>query len=150
MPEKKDFHCSEGQKVQRTPLDFWTIPNAKKIKQKKMIWHKVLKSVLTAAEVQVVHVNGKKICLVKDAENYYATASNCPHAGASLEFGWCEKGYLVCPVHRNQYHLKNGRGAPGQGDYLPIYPVKEEKDFLLIGMKESWHNQFLTLFKAKN
>ena len=115
-----------------------------------MIWHKILKSDLSAQEVQVINVNGKKLCLVNHANHYYATALNCPHAGANLEFGWCEKGYLVCPVHRYHYNLQNGRGETGQGDYLPIYPVKEEKDFLLIGFKESLFNQLISIFKSKN
>jgi nitrite reductase/ring-hydroxylating ferredoxin subunit len=113
-----------------------------------MIWHKIPKTDLKDAEIQVVNLDGKKVCLVYDGQHYYATALNCPHAGASLEHGWCENGYLVCPVHRYQYNLKNGRGAIGQGDYLPNYPVKEEKDYLLICIKKSWMNQLLNIFKS--
>jgi nitrite reductase/ring-hydroxylating ferredoxin subunit len=113
-----------------------------------MIWHKIPKTDLKDVEIQVINLKGKKVCLVRDGSNYYATASNCPHAGASLEHGWCEKGYIVCPVHRHQYNLKNGRGADGQGDYLPNYPLKQEKDYLLIGTKKSWINQLLNIFKS--
>lgn len=113
-----------------------------------MIWHQILKIDLKAVEVQVVHVGGRKICLVNDGLNYYATALNCPHAGASLTNGWCEQGYLVCPVHRYQYDLKSGRGASGQGDYLAIYPVKQAQDYILIGMKKSWLQQLFYMFKS--
>ncbi|MFC5283512.1 Rieske (2Fe-2S) protein [Pedobacter alpinus] len=101
-------------------------------------WLSIAKGDLLDVEIQLIEIASKKLCLIKTDDCYYATATKCPHAGADLSKGWCEKGYLVCPIHRFQYRLENGRGAEGQGDYLPVYPVKDEGDFLIIGIKKSW------------
>jgi hypothetical protein len=41
-----------------------------------MIWHKIPKTDLKDVEIQVINLKGKKVCLVRDGSNYYATASN--------------------------------------------------------------------------
>lgn len=101
-------------------------------------WFSIDKGALLNQEVQLIAVDGKKLCLILSENKYYATAIHCPHAGADLSKGWCEKGYLVCPIHRFKYSLENGRGAKGQGNYLPNYPVIDEGDFLKIAIKKSW------------
>ncbi len=103
-----------------------------------MEWVKVAKSLLSAADVQAISVKGKRLVLVKQAGEFHAFTSKCPHAGADLATAWCEKGYLVCPIHRHAYNLKNGRGAIGQGDYLTKYLVKNQEDHLLIGLPKPW------------
>ena len=101
-------------------------------------WFSIKKSSLLDFDIQLVDVSGKSICLINNNGKYYATSTKCPHAGADLSKGWCEHGYLVCPVHRYRYNLENGRGEVGQGDYLPNYPVKDLGDILEIGLKKSW------------
>lgn len=103
-----------------------------------MKWISVDKCVLKDLPVQSIDINGKRICLVKTANKYFATETKCPHAGADISQGWCENDHLVCPFHRYKYNLETGRGIEGQGDYITIYPVKEEKEQLLIGIKENW------------
>jgi len=101
-------------------------------------WVALSKTALSIADVQIISVNGKRLVLVKHDEEFYAFTSKCPHAGADLANGWCSKGYLICPVHRYQYHLKSGRGASGQGDYLKNYPVRVSGDQLFIGFNKPW------------
>nr|WP_294895440.1 Rieske (2Fe-2S) protein [uncultured Pedobacter sp.] len=103
-----------------------------------MEWVAIAISSLSSADVQLVSIKGKRIVLVKDNNTFYAFTSKCPHAGGDLSAGWCKEGYLVCPIHRYSYNLKSGRGASGQGDYLKNYPVKTEKDHILIGFKKPW------------
>jgi nitrite reductase/ring-hydroxylating ferredoxin subunit len=88
--------------------------------------------------VHRVNADGKRICLVKNGPDFFATQVHCPHAGADLSYGWCQEGKLVCPYHRHMFDLKTGSGDEGQGDYLKTYPVEVRPDGVYIGLKESW------------
>lgn len=105
-----------------------------------MIWVKVLSKQELEREdfIETVKVDGRKICLVKNDGNYYATQYSCPHAGGVLSGGWCSKGNIICPIHRYEYSLTTGRGAKGQGDYIDIYPTEIKEDGLYVGIKQSW------------
>lgn len=109
-----------------------------------MIWVKVLskQEVEQADFVAMVKADGRKICLIKDQNAFYATQNTCPHAGGILSGGWCKDGHLVCPIHRWQYDLKTGRGAEGQGDYIHTYPTELREDGLYIGFKQSLWKRF--------
>ncbi|HWV74243.1 MAG TPA: Rieske 2Fe-2S domain-containing protein [Pseudosphingobacterium sp.] len=101
-------------------------------------WHKIDSHLLpdtnTITKIKLV---GKTICLINDGNKLYATGSKCPHAGADLSLGWCEKGQLVCPYHRHAFNLENGRGAEGQGNYVTVYPLKKEDEEWFIKIKVS-------------
>jgi 3-phenylpropionate/trans-cinnamate dioxygenase ferredoxin subunit len=103
-----------------------------------MKWIVIEKHELTDTPIQLITIEGKKICLVKYNNKYFATTSKCPHAGADISQGWCENGYLVCPFHRYKYNLETGRGITGQGDYIEKYPVKVNANQLFIGVKQKW------------
>ena len=113
-----------------------------------MIWVKVLsKQELIAPDfIKMVVAKGKKICLVKNDNVFYAVQHNCPHAGGILSGGWCKHGMLICPIHRYEYSLATGRGAQGQGDYIEVYPTLLKADGLYVGYKESWWKR---LFSSK-
>ena len=92
-----------------------------------MRWIKILSSEeASSAEnfIRLVKVKNRKICLVKVDDDFFATQSRCPHAGADLSQGFCKDKKLICAFHRYEYDLQTGRGAIGQGDYIDIYPVK--------------------------
>jgi nitrite reductase/ring-hydroxylating ferredoxin subunit len=101
-------------------------------------WIKVDVQVPNVDFIKGIQVGQKALCLVRHQGELFATENRCPHAGGILSGGWCENGNLVCPVHRYQYSLKNGRGAEGQGDYVYTYPVEERADGLYVQIKESW------------
>ena len=105
-----------------------------------MNWIKILSSSDYLAEnfIRLIRVDGKKICLVKVGDEFFATQSRCPHAGADLSQGFCKDKKLICAFHRYEYDLTTGRGAPGQGDYINIYPLERREDGLYIGFKERW------------
>jgi nitrite reductase/ring-hydroxylating ferredoxin subunit len=112
-----------------------------------MKWIKVTSGMPENNRITKVKVANKNICLVMHEKELRAFTSNCPHAGADLSHGWCNKGYLVCPVHRYQYNLENGRGAEGQGDYLKIYPTEIRTDGIYIGLEKPWWSFFARFFK---
>lgn len=103
-----------------------------------MDWIKIAISSLSVADIQLIKVKNKQLILVRDGDVFYAFKNKCPHAGADLSNAWCKEGYLVCPIHRYSYNLKNGRGAKGQGDYLKQYPIKIIGNDILIGVKKPW------------
>lgn len=105
-----------------------------------MKWIKILsKEEFAAANfIRLLKVEAKKICLVKVDDEFFATQSRCPHAGADLSRGFCKDKKLICSFHRYEYDLQTGRGAPGQGDYIDIYPLEKREDGLYIGFKEKW------------
>lgn len=87
---------------------------------------------------RTIDIDGKRFCMARTEEGYFAVDDRCPHAGARLGMGgWCENGYIVCPVHRYRYDAKTGRGK--QGDYVESYPVETRNDGVYIGLKKkSW------------
>lgn len=105
-----------------------------------MKWFKLFAAgILTSPDfIKLVTVSGKKLCIVKEGQRIFAVQNKCPHAGADLSQGWCDKGNLVCPYHRHEFNLETGRGAPGQGDYINTYPVEIREEGVYIGIKEPW------------
>ncbi|RZK80706.1 MAG: Rieske (2Fe-2S) protein [Pedobacter sp.] len=100
-------------------------------------WYKVEVNLPEQEFILQVKINNKKLCLIRHQEQLYAIQNSCPHAGGIFSGGWCKNGNIVCPIHRWEYSLHNGRGAAGQGDYVNIYPVEEKEDGIYIGLKES-------------
>lgn len=88
--------------------------------------------------VRTIDVDGKLICLGRLADGYFAVDDRCPHAAGRLGMGKCdEEGYVICPIHRYRYHLKDGRGK--QGDYVETYAIEQRKDGVWVGIrKKSW------------
>ncbi|GAA4794724.1 hypothetical protein GCM10023231_23920 [Olivibacter ginsenosidimutans] len=104
-----------------------------------MKWYKIDRHLLPqAAVIKKIKVAGKNVCLIHGENQYYATGSTCPHAGADLSKGWCANGRLVCPYHRHAFDLLTGRGDPGQGNYISTYPLAWRNDELYIGLPLSW------------
>ena len=109
-------------------------------------WHKIDSSLLPKNNtIKKIKIEGKNICLINDGNNYYATGSTCPHAGADLSNGWCEEGRLVCPYHRHAFNLKSGRGDAGQGNYINTYPIKGQNGEYFIGLPVNWVKKLLGL-----
>jgi 3-phenylpropionate/trans-cinnamate dioxygenase ferredoxin subunit len=105
-----------------------------------MNWTKILPAAEFTSDnfIRLIRIEGKKICLVKAGDEFFATQSRCPHANADLSQGFCKDKKLICAFHRYEYDLKTGRGAAGQGDYINIYPLEKRDDGLYIGFKHRW------------
>jgi nitrite reductase/ring-hydroxylating ferredoxin subunit len=74
-----------------------------------------------------VAAGGKRICIAKWQNGYYAFAQKCPHASGLFSGGFIDVlGNVVCPLHGYKFCLKNGRNVSGEGYYLKQWPVKIE------------------------
>jgi nitrite reductase/ring-hydroxylating ferredoxin subunit len=111
-----------------------------------MAWYKVSDAAnLSTPFLISVNAGGKPLCLVNANEKLYAVSAKCPHAGADLSKGWCEKDRLVCPFHRYKYNLNTGRGDPGQNDFIRTYAVEQRDDGIYVEVKsffESFRSKF--------
>lgn len=105
-------------------------------------WYKIEEEIPEGDFIKQVTVAGKKLCLLRHQNKTHLVQNTCPHAGGILSGGWCEKGALICPIHRYEYNLENGRGAEGQGDYINIYPLEEKEDGLYAGFQQSLFSRF--------
>ncbi len=108
----------------------------------KLIWYPIQKPQQEGKICQMM-VGGKKLCLVVVDGKLHATGSRCPHAGADLSQGWCEEDKLVCPYHRHRFDLHTGKGDPGQGNYIHIFPVKEKNGQWYVGIAKPWWKRML-------
>jgi 3-phenylpropionate/trans-cinnamate dioxygenase ferredoxin subunit len=87
--------------------------------------------------VRTIEVDGKRFCMARNQEGYFALQDICPHAGGRFgNGGTCDDMVLVCPIHRYRFDLKTGKGL--QGDYLDTYPVEVRDDGVYVGLKKKW------------
>jgi nitrite reductase/ring-hydroxylating ferredoxin subunit len=85
--------------------------------------------------IAVTSVNGKKICIGKFNNRFFAFAYKCPHAGGLLADGHIDAmGNVVCPLHRYKYDMENGRNTSGEGYYLKHWEVEQREDGLFVNM----------------
>ena len=109
--------------------------------EKKYMWHKIADHIneLDFADnnIAVTEVNGKKICIGRHKEAFFAFAWKCPHAGGILADGYIDAlGNVVCPLHRYKFNMENGRNVSGEGYYLKHWPVELRTDVIYIGIEE--------------
>jgi nitrite reductase/ring-hydroxylating ferredoxin subunit len=106
--------------------------------QKKITWHKILDAAEELAEARPAAfvVEDKTICIVKKKDKVFAVDDRCPHQGASLSAGYCEKGFIVCPWHHYAFDLKTGRQDEEAGDYVETYPVEIREDGVYVGVEK--------------
>jgi len=106
-----------------------------------MIWIKIFDDKKSATErlvenkPQLLIVHGKRICLVKRENHFYAVSDKCPHHGESLSKGQINfAGEVVCPWHGHQFNLQTGREYQERSSDLVTFPIREEEDGLYIGI----------------
>jgi len=96
-------------------------------------WHKIAEHIneleFAPNGIAIAEVNGKKICIAKWNQSFFAFAYKCPHAGGLLAEGHIDTlGNIVCPLHRYKYALENGRNTSGEGYYLKHWKVEIKDD----------------------
>lgn len=75
--------------------------------------------------IAIAEMNGKKICIAKHNDGYFAFAYKCPHAGGILADGHIDPlGNIICPLHRYKFSLQNGRNVSGEGYHLKHWEVE--------------------------
>ena len=96
--------------------------------------------------IAVTEVKGKKICIGRFNNSFFAFAYKCPHAGGYLADGYIDSlGNIVCPLHRYKYSMQNGRNVSGEGYSLKHWKVEVNEDGVFVEMESS--GGFLGLFK---
>lgn len=80
-------------------------------------------------------VGGQSIVFCKEDQKLFAFKNKCPHQGQLLNGGWCEKGKIVCPVHRYAFDLQTGRG---HGDAIFKYDITIEEGKIVL-----WREKFV-------
>jgi nitrite reductase/ring-hydroxylating ferredoxin subunit len=87
------------------------------------------------AGIAVIQVQEKSICITRYRDEWYAFASKCPHASGAMNEGFVDAaGYIVCPVHRYRFSLKNGLDAAGEGYKLKTYRLERRGKALFVGI----------------
>ncbi len=109
---------------------------------KKYSWHRVADHIneldFASNNIAVADANGKKICLGRFKDAFFAFAFKCPHAGGMLAEGYIDAlGNVVCPLHRYKFNMQNGRNTSGEGYYLKHWPVELRENGVFVGIEES-------------
>lgn len=104
-------------------------------------WYKVADDVAAlstpANPIAVAEVGGKKVCVAKYRDQYFAFAYSCPHAGGIMANGFIDAlGNVVCPLHRYKFSLKNGYNVTGEGYKLKTYPVEIRNDGVYVALEQ--------------
>ena len=98
--------------------------------------HKLLEG-LELHVPKMIRVTDHRICVVKLAEGIQGVHNVCPHAGAALHAGFCnKKGVIVCPLHGYKFNMTNGRSADGNNYQLKTYKFDLRADGWHIGIKK--------------
>lgn len=80
-------------------------------------------------------IDDKLICISKVEDALFGIQNICPHAGAQLHHGHCNRrGIVSCPLHGYKFDIKTGRSADGNNYKIPHYQFKFEDDKLFISM----------------
>lgn len=115
-----------------------------------LLWHKIANQItdlnFLSNNIAVADLDGKKICVGKFNDSYFAFAYKCPHAGGTMADGHIDAlGNVVCPLHRYKYNMQNGRNTSGEGYYLKHWPLELRDDGVYVAVQES--GGFFNLFR---
>ena len=80
-------------------------------------------------------VAGREIAVFRQRDGkLFATQNRCPHKQGPLSEGLVGAGKVICPLHAHKFDLCSGAG-PEPKECLQVYPVREEKGEILIGVE---------------
>ena len=83
-----------------------------------------------------INVDAKLICVTKLEDGIFGISNSCPHAGAQLHHGHCNrKGVIGCPLHGYKFDIKTGRSTDGNNYKIASYLFKIDDDNVYIGVK---------------
>ena len=81
---------------------------------------------LKESQMKLLHINGKRIVLARNANNYVAFEDRCTHKGGSLAGGAMICGTVQCPWHGSQFDCTTGEVKAGPAkEKIATYPVNE-------------------------
>lgn len=105
-----------------------------------MRWIKIAESLeeipFGTNNIAEVDADGKRICIGRYNDQFFAFAHKCPHASGFLSEGYIDPlGNVVCPLHRYKFCMKNGRNVSGEGYYLKHWPLEQREDGIYVGLE---------------
>ncbi len=81
---------------------------------------------LKTNQMQLLHINGRRIVLAKTENNYVAFDDHCTHRGGSLAAGSMICGEVQCPWHGSQFEVTSGKVKAGPAkEKINIYTITE-------------------------
>ncbi len=84
---------------------------------------------------RLVIVNGKRVCVVRHTDKFYAVQDSCSHSGESLSKGHVNYlGQVICPLHNHCFDLQTGREISSRSPDLMTYPIKIDDFGFFIGV----------------
>ena len=85
--------------------------------------------------IRLVRISGKKIILVRQAEQIYALEGTCSHEDYSLAEGFLEQGKICCSLHGSAFELASG-AALSPPAFAPVatYPVEVREGIIWVRM----------------
>jgi 3-phenylpropionate/trans-cinnamate dioxygenase ferredoxin subunit len=105
-----------------------------------MQWKELSDDLKTAFEKLQLHqlgrlvVDDKVICVTRLEDGYFGIQNTCPHAGAQLHHGHCNKrGIIGCPLHGYKFDMRTGRSADGNNYKITNYRFRVENGKLYMG-----------------
>ncbi len=84
-------------------------------------------------QLKSVIIDSRIICVTRLEDGIFGIQNSCPHAGAQLHHGQCNRrGIVGCPLHGYKFDMKTGKSADGNNYKIKHYPFKLEDDILFI------------------
>ena len=106
-----------------------------------MQWLKIFSSEVEAKQrmaqkpLQLLILNGERICLAHTEQEFFAVQDKCTHNGESLSKGHLNHmGEVICPWHNYCFNLQTGNEIQNRSKDLKTYPVKVDKTGFYIGI----------------
>lgn len=105
-----------------------------------MEWIKLFSSAEEAKQkvpenkTQLLIIKGKRICLARHSDQFFAVQDKCSHNGESLSRGAVNfRGEIICPWHNYRFDLKSGKACDSSSPDLETYLIKADDAGFFIG-----------------
>ncbi len=86
-------------------------------------------------DTQLIIIGGKRICLARFNDRFFAVQDRCTHNGESLSGGRLNfQGEIICPWHNYRFDLKTGRACDSACSDLETFPLREDDSGFFIGL----------------
>ncbi len=104
-------------------------------------WYKVFDSLEEAqAELPLrgtmqLEAGGRRVCLARTQDGFFAIDDACPHFGASLSSGTLNNlNEVVCPWHSYRFHLKTGEECAGRAAAGNTHTIEHREEGVFLGI----------------
>ncbi len=96
---------------------------------------------IAEGSAQIYTVEGREIGVYRRDGEWFAIDNHCPHKGASLAVGPCEKTTVSCPWHHWKFDLRTGEAIGRPGFHVSTHSIEERDGELWVTLSdEPWIN----------